>query len=186
MLNAGPLIAQVAGALLAGAILAAAARPLAPSSRVSYAAVALVPIAVATLVALPGVRAASADLLDQFRDSRRVPEREREVRGGIAQRVDVGFLRWVEYQLAPGDTIRMVGPVPKGPVLSTAGYREQQTAAYQWSVSELTPHVAVERFEDADWVIVYGRAAAGAYPAGLFEPPREYAPGFTIARRRAG
>jgi hypothetical protein len=56
-------------------------------------------------------------------------------------------------------------------------------AVYQWSLFQLAPRLAVDRWEDADWVVLYDRAPAGAYPTDLFEPPQVYAPRYSIARR---
>lgn len=164
------LLSQVAGALVAGGLVLLLAWQAGARGRQAAGAVALVPIAVAGMIALPNLRDAAASLLDQRRANVTLTADEAQVEGGVGLGLDVAFIRWAGEHFSKEDTFHL-----------TIGGESDETAVRQWALFQLAPNLEAEEAADADWLIFYdaGPAAGGAgKPTGL----DVYSPHFAVAR----
>jgi hypothetical protein len=159
--------------LMAGGLAVVLARQAGVRGRMSFAAVAVVPVVVACVLALPAVRDSFRSLGDQRKAGEALSRDDARVRGGAALGVDVGFLGWAHDRLGPGDTFYLV-----------IGESASAEAVRQWGLYQLAPNLAVDAPRDADWVVLYGGRAGRGYPADKFERAQVYKPGFAIARRQ--
>ena len=171
------LLSQVAGAGVAAVCLVVLVRRFAPQRRRSFAAVVAVPVVVASLVSLPGLRTAIDELGDARDRNLALTKAQAEVQGGAAYGARTDFIDWVRRRMRHGDTYHLL----KIPGAQPAAIR---SALFQWSTYQLTPHLQVGRPRDADWLILYGRPPGVGYPAGLFGPPRRFDSGLFLLRRR--
>ncbi len=185
------LLSQVVGALGAGALVLLVARQAGADRRRAAGAVAIVPIAVAAVLALPALRDGAATLLDQRQANASLTKEEAQLQPGVSVGVDVAFLEWVKGQLPEDDTFHLViGAAPGEERVGGVGTR--QATILQWSLFQLAPNLAVEQSPkardvrpgeglNADWLVFYESDPA-AYPAGPLGEVSTYAPGFAIAR----
>jgi hypothetical protein len=185
------LLSEVLGALVAGALIFAAARAAGFGSRPAFAAIALVPLAVAALLAMPALYSGADDLLDARAENAPLAAGEAQLQPGAKLGLAVDFLAWVEERLPQGDTFHLViGSVPDEVRVDGVGVR--QAAILQWSLFQLAPHLAVEQSEkardlepgegrNADWLVFYEIDPAG-YEGAPLGDPMTYAPGFAMAR----
>jgi hypothetical protein len=186
-----PVVSEVAGALAAGALVFLVARQVGVGVQSALCAVAVVPVAVAALVAVPALRDGARTLLDQRKVNAPLTNAEAQLQPGAALGMNVAFLEWVEQQLAEGDTFHMeIGAIPEEVYVGGKGAR--QDAILQWSLFQLAPHLAVEQSDTgrdlkpgeglgADWLVFYESDPA-AYPAGPLGEVITYEPSFAIAR----
>lgn len=185
------LLSEVLGGLFAGALIFAAARAAGFGSRWAFAAIALVPLAVAALLAMPALYRGADELLDARAENAPLAAGEAQLRPGAEIGLAVDFLAWVEERLPQGDTFHLViGSVPDEVRVDGVGVR--QAAILQWSLFQMAPHLAVEQSEkardlepgegrNADWLVFYETDPAGYRGAPLGDP-MTYAPGFAMAR----
>jgi hypothetical protein len=164
------LLSQVAGALVAGALVSVLAWQAGMRIRRAMAAAVFVPVVVAGLLALPNLRDASDELLDQRKANASLTSEEAQLQGGVIQGVDVAFLKWADERFDDGDTFHLV-----------IGDSPNWEAVRQWSLFQLAPHLATGEAADADWIVFYDSSAEEFRP-GTLEEPLVYAPGFEIAR----
>lgn len=167
------LLFQVAGALAAGGVLVALARQFLPMARGAVPVVVAIPLVLGAVVALPNLQVATQGFYEQRNDNRRLSERDAAVRGGVVGGVNVDFLEWVRRRLESGDTFQLL-----------VGREAAHPTAYQWGTFQLAPHLAVDRSQEADWIVLYDRAPDAAYPTGSFDRPTAYAPRYLLGRRR--
>jgi hypothetical protein len=164
------LVSQVAGALVAGALVFVLARQVGARNHQAIGAIAIVPIAIAGLLALPNLRDATVSLLDQRKVNAALTAEQAQLQGGVWLGVDVAFLGWAGAHFGEGDTFHLV-------VGDSANTPEVQ----QWALFQLGPHLAVEQPTAADWLVFYDSSPTG-YPAGMLDDLEIYAPGFAVAR----
>jgi len=137
------LLSQVAGALLAGALIFALGRQAGAQSKRAVGAVALIPVTVAIVLALPSLRDATANLLDLHRINASLTAEDAQLQGGSSAGVDVAFISWAKGHLAAGDTFYLETEDPNA------------TAITQWALFQLAPHLEVAESSKADWLIFY-------------------------------
>ena len=171
------LLSQVAGAGVAAVCLVVLVRRFAPEPRRSFAAVVAVPVVVASLVALPGLRTAIDELGDTRERNLALSSAQAQVQAGAMYGARTDFIDWVRRRMRRGDTYHLL----RIPGAQPAAIR---SAIFQWSTYQLTPHLLVRRPQDADWLILYGRPPGIGYPAALFGAPRRFGPGLFLLRRR--
>jgi len=186
-----PLVSEVAGALGAGALVFVIARQVGTTVQSAFCAVAVVPVAVAALVAVPALRDDAADLLDKRKENAPLSAEEAQLQPGVAIGMNVGFLAWAEQQMAEGDTFHVVSGALPGEE-RVAGVGARQATILQWSLFQLAPHLAVEQSDKArdlvpgeglgaDWLVFYESDPA-AYQGGPLGEVIAYQPNFAIAR----
>lgn len=172
------LLSELVGALGAGALVIVVARQLGAGARRSFGAVALVAVAVASVLAVPALRDDVANLLHQREVNAPLTDEEAQLQPGIAAGMNVAFLGWARAHLPDEDTFQMVvGPAPGETYLEGVGIREGLTL--QWGLFQLAPHLAVE--ENPDWIVFYESSPA-EYSSGKLRDVKTFAPGFAIAR----
>jgi hypothetical protein len=185
-----PLLTEIFGALCAGALIVVAARRLGVESRLAYSAVALVAVAVATVLAFPTLRDDINSLRTQHTQYAALSPAEAQVQGGVAQGVDTNFLNWADEQMKEGETFHLeIGNVPGEALFDGQGVN--QAATFAWATYQLAPHLSVEQSgslhdveegegHNADWIVFYAMSP-GEYPEPLGKV-LTYAPDFAIAR----
>jgi hypothetical protein len=185
------LLSEVLGALVAGGLVIVAARQLGAGGRRAVGAVALVPVAVGGLLAVPALHDAAESLLDQRGTNAALTAQEARLQPGVEVGMNVAFLEWVEERLPEGDTFHLViGSIP-GEV-RVAGVSPRQATILQWSLFQLAPHLAVEQSpkardvepgqgRNADWLVFYESDPAD-YRGTRLSEVTTYAPDFAIAR----
>lgn len=185
------LLSQVVGALGAGALVFLIARQLGATVRGALCAVAIVPVAVAGLLAVPTLRDDAVVLLDQRKENAPLTSAEAQLQPGSRLGLNVEFLAWAREQLSEGDTFHLtIGEFPDETYVAGVGVR--QAAILQWSLFQLAPHLAVEQSpkardlepgegRNADWLVFYESDPA-AYPGGPLGEVVSFAPNFAIAR----
>ncbi len=185
------LLGQVTVALGAGALALVVARKAGLSPRRAIGAIAIVPIAIASLLAIPNLSDDAASLLDSREEYATLTSAEAQVEPGVTLGINAAFLAWVEEQLAAEDTFHeTIGVIPEE--LYVAGVGVRQAAILQWSLFQLAPHLAVEQSDmardlqpdegrRADWIVFYESDPA-VYPGVPLSEVRTYAPGFAIGR----
>lgn len=164
------LASQVAGALAAGALVLVLARQAGARGRQALGTVAIVPVAVAGLLALPSLRDATVSLLDQRKANAALTTGQAQLQGGLGLGVDVAFLGWAGGHFAAGETFHLV-----------VGDSADAATVTQWGLFQLAPHLAVEQPSAANWLVFYDASPAG-YPAGMLDDLEVYSPGFAVAR----
>lgn len=182
------LVSEIVGALGAGALVLIVARQVGIRAQRAVGAVALVPVAVAALLAVPTLRDGAVRLLDQ---RKLLTAEEAQLQPGTDLGMNVAFLAWVETHFAKEDTFHLeIGRIPNEVYVAGVGVR--QAAILQWGLFQLAPHLAVEQSpaardlkagegRKADWLVFYESSPAD-YPAGRLTDVMTYAPGFAIAR----
>lgn len=185
------LLSQVVGALGAGALVLVVASGLGVSARRAVGAIAIVPIAIASLLAIPNLREDAVSLLDRREGNAPLTSAEAQVKPGVDLGINAAFLTWVEEQFGEGDTFHItIGTIPDETYVADVGVR--QAAILQWSLFQLAPHLAVEQSDkardirpdegrNADWIVFY-EVDPATYPGGPLGEVRTYAPNFAIAR----
>ena len=185
------LLSQVLGALVAGALIFAIARQAGIASKRAVSAVAVIPLVVAALLALPALRDGADSLLDQRKENAGLTGAAAQYQAGLELGIAVPFLEWAGERIPEGDTVHLeIGVIPEETYVDGVGVR--QAAILQWSLFQLAPRLAVEQSakahdvkpgegRNADWFVFY-EAHPGEFPATRFGPPEVYAPGFMIAR----
>lgn len=185
-----PLLSEVVGALFAGALVVLLAKQVSLSLRGAVGVVAVVPIAVAGVVAVPTLYNGGKTLREEHRVDAPLTDQEAQLQPGVVLGMNVGFLSWVDEQLPEGDSIHLeIGQIPDEVFVADVGVR--QAAILQWSLFQLAPHLAVEQSpkardlkpgegRNADWLVFY-EFDPGLYQ-GPIEEPITYAPGFAVAR----
>lgn len=184
------LLSELVGALGAGAVVFLAAQQAGVARHRALAAVALVPIAVAALLALPALNEGRAELIDWRRENAALTAEQAQLKGGLDTGINIGFFAWADEYLAPDDTFHLeIGPVPEE--LKVDGVGVRQAAILQWGMYQLAPNLAAEQSakardlkpgegRHADWIVFY-EADPAEYPVPL-DQIITYAPGFAIAR----
>ncbi|HEU5142123.1 MAG TPA: hypothetical protein VFU04_03085 [Solirubrobacterales bacterium] len=185
------LLSEVLGALGAGVLVFLVVRQLGFEGRRALVAVALVPLAVAGLLAVPALRSGTAELLDEREENASLTAGEAQVWPGKKIGLAVEFLGWVEERLPEGDTFHLViGRAPDEVFVGGVGVR--QAAILQWGLFQLAPHLAVEQSpkardlqpgegRNADWIVFYDAESAdhaAVSPAEVLT----HAPRFAMAR----
>ena len=164
------LLVQLAGALAAGLVLIVILRQFAP---VPIAAVVVIPVALALIQGPPNLRQALGGFGDVRKEFRPLSAADAAVRGG-APFANVDFLAWAGRRIGPQDRFHLI-----------ISERTAQLGAAQWAKYQLAPRLAVERPEEADWIVFYDRGPTPDYPVALFDRPRTFAPRYLLARRRS-
>ena len=136
----------------------------------------VVPVVVASLVALPGLRSALDELGDARETNLRLTTGQAQVQGGAVYGARTDFIDWVRARMRAGDSYHL----PPIPGRQPAALR---SAIRQWSTYQLTPHLLVGPGE-ADWLILYGRLPGAGFPTGSFGPPRKFDDGLYLLKRR--
>jgi hypothetical protein len=184
------LLSEVLGALAAGALVFLIARQAGISGPRAYAAVAVVPLAVAAVLVLPLLNADRNELEERHRENAAVLPAEAQVKPGAEAGFAVNFFAWAAERIAEDETFHMeVGRVPDEVFVDEVGVR--QGAILQWGMYQLAPRLAVEQSPQArdiepgeggsaDWLVFY-EYEPKRYPGPLGEV-LTYAPGFAIAR----
>jgi hypothetical protein len=185
------LLSQVLGGLVAAALIFVAARGAGFGRGHALAAVALLPFAVAGLLAMPAGRDAADSLLDARAENAPLTDAEAQLQPGVEVGVNVAFFAWVEERLPAGDSFHLViGPAADEERVDGVGQR--QAVILQWGLFQLAPHIAVEQSEkardlapgegrNADWLVFYESDPAD-YRGAPLGAPAAYAPSFAIAR----
>lgn len=169
------LLSQVAGALAAGALIFVLARQAGVRGKQAVGAVALVPIAVAALLAVPSLRDAAASLLDQREVNAGLTVDQAQVQGGVAVGVDVAFVGWAGGHLAEGEDFHLI--------VGDGDSDVDPTAVVQWTLFQLAPHLEAVEPDQADWLIFYNSEPALYRPSELRKLDVN-SPGFAVARNR--
>jgi len=184
------LSGELIGALAAGAIVVAIARQAGLAGGRAYGAVAIVPVVVATVLALPLLDAGRTDLEELRAENAGLTAAEAQVKSGGDAGFAVGFFGWAAEQIGEDETFHLeIGRVPDEVQVGDVGVR--QGAILQWGMYQLAPRLAVEQSpkardvepgegRNADWLVFYEYEPAD-YP-GPIGDVLEYAPGFAIAR----
>jgi hypothetical protein len=167
------LLSQVAGALLAGTLVLVFTHRCGLRPRQAVGSVAVVPIAVACLLALPGLHDAIVGLLDQRSASLPLSREEKELRAGAAEGMNVAFLAWAKAQLPDEQTFY--------PVVGKAA--SEKPITMQWLLFQLGPHLAVDDPSEADWLVFYESNPA-QYRSVPLTHTMIYGPGFALARNQ--
>jgi hypothetical protein len=187
------LLSEVLGALGAGALVLLIARQAGIGSQRAVGAVALVPLALAALLAAPALRAGAEALLDEHGANASLSSERAQLEPGVAVGVNVDFLAWAKQRIPGDDTFHLeIGPAPGEEVVGGVGAR--QATILQWSLFQLAPHLAVEQSpkardlvpgegRGADWYVFY-EAGPEDYPAVRLGKTLTWAPGFSIGRNR--
>lgn len=175
------LVSELVGALGAGALVFLVVRHLGIETRRAFGAVALVPVSVAVLLAMPALHDAAAELLHQRKVNAPLSDAEAQLAPGAAAGINVAFLGWAKDRMAGEETFHMeVGVAPGEAVLEGVGEREG--LILQWGLFQLAPHLEVEASQ-ADWIVFYESDPA-EYAGGSLGEVMTYAPGFAIARNK--
>jgi hypothetical protein len=132
--------------------------------------IAVIPVAVASLLALPNLYDATVSLLDQRKSNAVLTAEQAQLQGGVAQGVDVAFLTWVRGHFAGGDTFYLITRK------STA-----EQAIIQWGLFQLAPHLETERPAAANWLVFY-ESSPTRYSFGRLHNLEVYTPGFAVER----
>lgn len=190
------LLSQVLGGLGAGLLVLIAARQVGIDARRAVGAIALVPIAVAGLLAPPAIRDGVKDFRDRHRVNAALTAEQAEQQPGVSVGVDVAFLAWAQDRIPDGDTFHLViGKSSDEEVVAGVGTR--QATILQWSLFQLAPHLAIEQSDkardlrlgegrSADWIVFYEFEPADYRGVSLGEVDF-YAPGFAVGKvERAG
>lgn len=164
------LVSQLAGAISAGILVLVLARQAGARGKEFIGVVALVPVAVAGLLALPNVTDSAEYLLNQRQEDVALSGEEAQLQGGVLAEVDVAFIGWAGDHFTAGDTFWLT--VCKG---------TNNAAAFQWGSFQLAPHLAVENPSEANWLIFYDCGPA-RYRDARHRGLEFYAPGFAVAR----
>jgi len=165
-----PLLVQAAGLLVAGALVFLMARQAGVPTRRSFAAVAVVPVAVAGMLIAPNLRNSVDSMRANRAAGKGISDEKARTIGGTAAGLDVEFLDWTRERMADGDTFHVV-----------AGGSQDPGGVDQWATFQLAPNLATDR-ANADWLIFYDHAAPKR-PTGGLAAPIVYSPGFEIVRR---
>ena len=185
------LLSEVVGALFAGGLAFVIARAAGFKPQGALAAVAVVPVVVAGLLAVPALRDGVQSLRDQHRENAPLSAEAAQLKPGADIGMNVAFFAWVNEQLPAGATFHIEsGQIPEEVFVDSVGVR--QAAILQWGLFQLAPHLAVEQSpkardvkpgegREAEWFVFYEYDPAD-YPGGQFEDVRTFAPGFSIAR----
>lgn len=186
-----PLLIEILGALLAGALIVVVARELGLESRRAYGAVALVAVAVATVLALPSLRSDISELLDQRKENAGLSKLEANVKQGNLYGLNTGFLTWVAERIPEDETFTLeIGSVPGEEMVEGGGIL--QGTIFSWSSFQLTPRLLVQESvgsdgkvvtvegPPADWIVFYQKEP-GEY-AGALGKVIDFEPNFAIAR----
>lgn len=186
------LLSEVVGALGAGALVFFAARQAGATAPQAWGALALVPVAVAVLVAVPALNADRSILLDRRAENIDLTAGEAQLKTGAEAGISTEFFAWAQERFSEGDTFHLVvGRVPDE--VHVAGVGVRQAAILQWGLYQLAPNLAVEQSpqardvepgegREADWIVFYDSSPA-RYP-GPHGKVITYAPRFAIARNR--
>jgi hypothetical protein len=186
------LLSEVVGALGAGALVFVIARQTGISSRRAFGAIALVPVSVAVLLAMPALNDGRAELSNERRENDSLTAEEAQVITGHETGISTEFFSWVGEHLAGDDTFHLeVGRIPDEVFVKGVGVR--QAAILQWGLYQLAPNLAFEQSpkardlkpgegRHADWLVFYESSPA-KYPGPLGKVIT-YAPDFAIARSR--
>lgn len=166
------LLFQVAGVALAAAALVLGVRQFMPAGRPALAVVAVIPVIVISLNAVPSLRGAVRSFKDQRAVNSKLDRDTAAVRGGAALGVDVDFLAWVRRRLEPGDTFQVL-------VEDDAVYPQ----VYQWSSFQLAPNLLAESAGEADWIVLFGSPGRAELPGGSYAKPELYGPERALIRR---
>jgi hypothetical protein len=171
-----PLLTEILGALAAGALVVVVARQLFAETRRALAAVALVVVSVAVVLAAPKLREDINALRTQDDQFAGLSSAEAQVQGGIAQGVDVDFLRWAGEHMKEGETFHLeIGDAPGENPFGGSGVKQQ--AAFGWATYQLAPHLSAE---PSDWIVFY-EMDPKEY-RGHLSKVIAYAPKFAIGR----
>jgi hypothetical protein len=166
------LASQVVGALAGGLLVFFLARAGGLTGRRATAAIAVVAIAVASLLSLPNLRVAIAQFLDQREVNSVLSSEQARLAPGTAAGVDVEFVTWVEDQLEPGESFRLAISHPE---------EDQAQLHLQWIYFQLASNLAVDRPTEADWIVFY-EVPPARYRAPIYRDVEVYEPGYAIAR----
>lgn len=179
------LVCELVGAAAAGVLIFVAIRRAGVDSRRAVVAVALVPLAVAPMLAASGFREGVTSLLDTRQADAQLSSADAAVLPGTELGANVGFLAWAQSQFAEGDTfgLEIGGPEDNGP---QGEMTMRQVLLQQWISFQLAPHLLVQpavpgELPDADWIVFY-EVDPASYEAGRLGKVQVYAPGFAIAR----
>ena len=162
------LFLEVLG-VLAGAVLLAALAGRGVSRRSFALGAALVPAALACVLLGASLWPTTRNILAQrTRDAALAPAAAQLAPGHSAD-VDVEFVEWARERIPPGATIHVLPGDEKG---------------FQWVTYRLLPSLAVDRPEEAEWLVFYDHEPdEGDYPLEDFEDPEEFEEGFGVAKR---
>jgi hypothetical protein len=163
------LLLQVLGVLAGAGLLAAVGgRGLGPRS---YAlAAALVPVGAACVLLGGSLWPTTRNMLAERARQAAIPPAEAELAPGKSANAKVDFVEWARQRIPPGEKIYVFAGDSEG---------------YQWTTFRLLPDLAVDRPEDADWLVFYDQEPdeSGDYDPSQFEAPEEFEDGFAVARR---
>jgi len=184
------LLSELVGALGAGALVVLIARQLGFTGRRSLVAVAVVPVAVAAVLALPLLDEARTQLNDRRDENAPLVGAEAQLKVGVDAGWAVEFFTWAAERIGEDETFHLeIGEVPDE--VRIGGVGVQQGAILQWGTYQLAPRLAVEQSPlardekpgeggEADWLVFYGFDPAD-YPGPLGKVIT-YAPEYAIAR----
>jgi hypothetical protein len=186
-----PLLSEIVGALCAGALIFVVARQLGLASPRAFGAVALVAVAVATVLAVPTLRDDISELLHQRKEFVGLSKAEANVKQGDLYGLNTGFLSWVEEQIGEDETFALeIGTVPGEETFEGGGIL--QGTIFSWSTFQLTPRLLVDEAVSPDGKVVPRKGAPADWIVFYQKEPSEYAgslgkviryePNFAIAR----
>lgn len=162
------LLFEVLG-VLAGAALLAAIVGRGVGRRSFALGAAIIPAAVACAVLGTGLWPTTRNVLAERASQAALSPQEAQSAPGRSADVEIDFVEWAREQIPAGETFLVVG----------------EDRGQQWTTFRLLPNLAVDRPEDADWIVFYGEDPedADAYDPSAFGEPEEFDDGFAVARR---
>ena len=162
------LFLEVLG-VLAGAVLLAALAGQGVSRRSFALGAALVPAALACVLLGASLWPAIRNMIaEAARDAAMAPA-EAQLAPGRSADVEVEFVEWARERIPPGATIHVLPGDEEG---------------FQWVTFRLLPSLAVDRPEEAEWLVFYDREPDDEdYPSEDFDDPERFEEGFAVAER---
>lgn len=184
------LASEVVGALGAGVLLVVIAWQLGMSLPRAFGLVAVIPVLVAALLAVPALWNGGTYLNDKRHEYAHLTSGEAQLQAGADLGISTDFFEWAHTFLGPGETFHLeIGAIPEEQYSQGVGYR--QAAILQWGLFQLAPNLAYEQStkardlrpgegRNADWIVFY-EMSPKEFPAPLTDV-QTYAPNFVIAR----
>lgn len=162
------LFLEVLG-VLAGAVLLAALAGQGVSRRSFALGAALVPAALACVLLGASLWPTTRNILAERARNAATPPAEAQLAPGRSADVDVEFVEWARERIPPGETIHVLPGDEEG---------------FQWITYRLLPSLAVDRPEEAEWLVFYDREPDDEdYPSEDFDDPERFEEGFAVAER---
>jgi hypothetical protein len=171
------LLAEIAGVLCGGAAVAAALQLAGAPALRRPAGVAVVVVALASLLFFGNVWDVAKSMRAATRADRALSKQTAELAGGTG--ANAGFLAWART--------RIVGRRQAPTFWLVPAAARNDGLVYQWSTYQLLPARATDSVREANWIVFYQADPSSVrYDRAAFRRLSVYAPGFAVAARTDG